>query len=343
MSSRVLVPGDPTYPTLLLDLVATDRSGARVPPPPIYVRGEIPDVPSVAVVGTRDASEGALTFARELARCLAREGVCVWSGGALGVDSAAHEGALEGGGLTVAVMGGGLSFLYPRENIPLFDRIVAAGGAIAARVADDVNPLPARFLQRNVVIAAATRVTVLIEAGVKSGARSTAAAARRLGRPLLVAPGACWDKRGAGCALELANGARAITGAADVLKALGVTPKTAPRSMLARAGNAGVRERSKARPPSSGSVEVHVHLDASKSDASIDQTLSSDHKVGLSAWARAPERAVLDALSAEPTHLDEVCDKAALPLQEVAGVLLTLTLEAVVVEGPAGFYRRVLR
>lgn len=296
MTSTILSPGDPAYPVALADL---PEARAHKPLPTLYTRGALPDASGVAVVGTRDASPRALAFARELAGDLARAGVAVWSGGAIGVDAAAHEGALDAGGVTVVIAGGGLDRPYPREHVPLFDRVVASGGALVARVPDREPPRPARFLQRNELLAALTAATVLVEAGFASGARSTAAAARRLARPLCVVPHAPWEPRGAGCALELARGARAITCAGDVLAAIG---RPAPRRRRARVRGA---------------------------------------TLPLFAPEGAEQAAVYAALGDAPTHIDEVCERAGLPLPGVVGPLLTLTLRAVVVEGPAGFFRRV--
>src|SRR6185503_16237641 len=124
--------------------------------------------------------------------------------------AAAHEAALAVGGTTVVVSGSGLDRPYPREHTALFARVLEQGGALLARVPDATPPTPPGFLRRNELLAALTVATVVIEAGLKSGARSTAAAARRLGRPLCAVPHAPWDALGAGCALELARGARAV-------------------------------------------------------------------------------------------------------------------------------------
>lgn len=344
MISNLLAPGDPEYPERLSDLKNKGPDGEVGPPPTLYVRGAIPAMPGVAVVGTRDATEEALSFARRLARELCEAGLCVWSGGALGVDAAAHEGALEGGGATVVVMGGGLAQPYPRENIPLFDRVLASGGALVARVEDDTPPLPGLFLRRNEILAAATEATVVVLAGVQSGARSTAAAARRVGRLLLVVPQAPWDTRGAGCALELTLGARAITRAADVLAALGREPPPAQRAPPSKRQRAGGSRRKGEDDKQSAQLALDdAPIKLQRGRLKGEARLSSAHEVGELTLPTPDERAVVEALSDLPMHVDEVCDKAALPLRRALGALLTLTLQAVVVEGPAGFFRRVRR
>jgi DNA processing protein len=269
-------------------------------------------------VGTRDPHPEAVSFTRDLVRDLCAQGYSIWSGGARGIDAAAHEAALASGAPTVVVTGGGLDWPYPRAHIPLFDRVAACGGALLARVPDHAPPTPAGFLSRNEVLAAITLVTVVIEAPMTSGARSTAAAARRFGRPLCVVPHAPWDDRGCGCACELARGARAITCAADVLAAI-----TEPPPLPQRRG----RKKS--------AMQSRQH----------EQTLS---------WLEPPQRslrafgsemssiecAVLTVLGEQPLHIDEICERAGRSLTTVVEVLLTLTLQAVVVEDPPGHYRR---
>ncbi len=201
-------PGDSAAPAPLL---ARDR------PPAVRVAGRLPSFEqAVAVVGTRAADPEALDFAETLGAELARAGCAVISGGALGVDAAAHRGALESGGQTVAVLGTGLDVAYPPKHAPLFGRI-AAEGALLTEAPDGAPPHPGRFLRRNAFIAALARVIVVIQAPRRSGALSTAAHGRALGRPVLVVPAAPWELRGEGCLELLRRGAGVCTGAGDVL------------------------------------------------------------------------------------------------------------------------------
>ncbi|AUX44841.1 DNA processing protein DprA [Sorangium cellulosum] len=325
MASIEIQPADPSYPAPLWALV-TDSEAA---PPTLYLRGALPASPGVAIVGTRAASDEALRFARELAAALGAAGFSIWSGGARGVDAAAHEGALAARAPTVVVSGGGHAHPYPREHAALFDRVVAAGGALLSRVADDTPPMPALFLQRNVVLAALTIATVVVEAGIESGARSTAAAARRLGRHLCVVPRAPWDPRGIGCALELVAGARPVTRAADVIDVLG-GPAPPP----------GRRPRARRSPRTSSSATATLPLPDAAFAARPDVPTAGE---ALAPALTEEERAVLGVLDARPAHVDEVCERTGLPPRLAVEALLTLTLQAVVVEGPAGLFRRALR
>jgi DNA processing protein len=177
----------------------------------------------VAIVGTRRADAEALDFTTELARQLALAGCVIVSGGALGVDAAAHRGALLGGGRTVAVLASGLVTPYPPSHGPLFEKISQAG-ALVTEAPDDAVMEGFRFLHRNRLIAALARATVVVQAPKRSGTLSTAASAQQLGRPLWVVPSAPWDRRAEGGLGLLAEGARICTSAGDVLSV--IAPET---------------------------------------------------------------------------------------------------------------------
>lgn len=205
-----LIRGEPSYPEGLTTLRA----------PPIRLRclgAAIASAPSVAIVGTRSADPEALEFAMRLAAELARAGQVIVSGGALGVDAAAHEGALSAGGQTIAVLPAGFAPAYPRTHEGLFARIVANGGALLSEM-DDATPMAKfRLLRRNELIAGLANVVVVVQAPLVSGALSTARVARRLGREVFSVPASPWDLRGEGCNALLRSGARICVGAQDVL------------------------------------------------------------------------------------------------------------------------------
>jgi DNA processing protein len=173
----------------------------------------------VAIVGARAARGHSMALARAIAADLAWAGVLVVSGCAIGVDSAAHRGALDGGGKTIAILAGGLDAPYPGRNRPLFTDIEAAGGALVSAQADGEPPRRGTFIRRNEVIAAMVDAVVVIEAQAGSGSLTTAAAAARLGRVVGAAPGSV------GCEALLARGAALVESAADVLAALRGEPR----------------------------------------------------------------------------------------------------------------------
>ena len=198
-----------SYPRRLRDL-----SDAPVA---LHVAGELPGLEcAVAMVGTRAADDEALDFAYGLAHDLAREGVVVVSGGAIGIDRAAHEGALDAGGCTLAVLPIGLDQPYPRANHDLFRRILGAG-CLVTEVPDGAAIQKGRFLTRNRLVAALGECTVVVQAPTRSGALSTARHAHALGRPVFVTPASPWDPRGSGNLALLRKGARICVGRSDVL------------------------------------------------------------------------------------------------------------------------------
>lgn len=192
------------------------------PPKALWARGSLPAVPLVAIVGTRRAHREAARLTRTVARELARAGVGILSGGAEGIDAAAHEGALEGEGGTWVVQAAGLDAPYPVRNRPLFDRVLEAGGGWLSETPPGEPPYKSRFLARNRLVAALADLVLVVQAPARSGSLSTARHAGKLGRPLFAVPAAPWDLRAEGSTRLLAKGAaRACLGAADLLEALG--------------------------------------------------------------------------------------------------------------------------
>jgi DNA processing protein len=161
----------------------------------------------------------AMDRAHALARHLAARGVQVVSGGALGVDGAAHRGALAGCGTTTVVLGSGLDVLYPVRHAPLFCEILAHGGTLAGMVPDGTAPRAGTFPQRNQLIAALADAVIVVEADVRSGSLSTAAAARRFGKIVAAWPGS------RGCERLLAAGAAIVESCGDAELALAGTPR----------------------------------------------------------------------------------------------------------------------
>ena len=195
------------------------------PPPVLYVRGRLDgadDEGCVSVVGSRRASPHGLALARALAREVATAGLTVVSGLARGIDTAAHRGAVDARGRTVAVLGSGLDRLYPPENESLADRIVASGGAVVSEFPLSAEPLPGNFPRRNRIIAGWSRATVVVEAAARSGALVTARCALDEGRDVLAVPGHPSQECAAGTNQLIRDGAALVRGAIDVLEELGV-------------------------------------------------------------------------------------------------------------------------
>ncbi|HWT06533.1 MAG TPA: DNA-processing protein DprA [Xanthomonadales bacterium] len=185
--------------------------------------------PCVAVVGTRAPSDDGRRRARSLAEDLARRGVCVVSGLALGIDGAAHEGALAAAAPTIGVLGGGHDHFFPPRHRELAARIVAGGGAVVSPFAPDVVARPWQFLARNAVIAALADAVVVVEAAARSGALNTAGHAGDRGIPVLAIPGDVDRPKAAGCNALIRDGATLVRDADDVLAALPLPLAPPPR------------------------------------------------------------------------------------------------------------------
>jgi DNA processing protein len=202
------------YPRVLLD----DRAA----PPILSWSGVLPDGPAIAVVGTRQPSPDGLEVARGLGRGLAAAGVTVVSGMALGIDSAAHEGALLAGGPTVAVLAGGADIAYPRSKRALHGRIRESGAVLSEAPAGFV-PRRWCFPARNRIIAGLASATIVVQAAARSGSLITAELAMDLGRDVGAVPGSPLDWRSAGANALLRDGATVVRDAVDALDlALGV-------------------------------------------------------------------------------------------------------------------------
>jgi len=212
---RLLCPGDPEWPTQLAVL-------ADAQPAVLWLRGSADlryaCLRSVSVVGARAASGYGEHVATEMAAALAERGWAVISGGAYGIDSAAHCGALGADGITIAVLASGLGYGYPKGHLELFSAI-AGQGVLVSEWPPDRAPTRAGFLVRNRVIAALSCGTVVIEAALRSGALSTARHARDLCRPLMAVPGPVTSGQSEGCHEIIREwGAVLVTGARDVIE-----------------------------------------------------------------------------------------------------------------------------
>lgn len=208
--------GDAAYPSALDD--------CPDPPRTLWARGdlEVLQRPTVAIVGTRRATAYAERVTRQLASTLARAGACVISGLARGVDAAAHRGALEVGGATVAVLGTGLDVCYPKGHATL-QRQIGDQGLLLSELAPDDTAHRGSFPKRNRIIAALARVTIVVEAGVKSGALITAGHALEMNRTVAAVPGPIDVPQAQGSNELLRDGAAVVASMADALALLGLT------------------------------------------------------------------------------------------------------------------------
>ena len=289
-----LTPLDSRYPSRLRAL----------PDPPASLStkgGALESACVVAIVGSRDATIEATAFAHNLATELARAGVVVASGGAHGIDAAAHRGALDATGRTWVVAGTGCRHCFPPEHAKLFDTIAAGPGAVLWPFPPDSVARPGFFLTRNRILVSLADAVVVVQAGARSGALHSASSARKLSKPLWVVPTPPWTRGFDGSHQLLDEGARPLTSIDILLRALGAPPSHQPIP--------------RPRAPI---------VDVAPADLPLSQT----------------ESTVLGATSFAPRHLDEIALRAHASVHATSAALLTLALENVVVEGPPGFFRR---
>ena len=282
---------DAQYPPLLRQIAH--------PPHLLYVYGEtdLTDRFPVAVVGTRRASAYGLTHTREIAAELAQTGVCVVSGLALGIDAAAHTGALDGGGRTVAVLGSALDKPYPQENKPLMRRILESGGSVVSEYAPGTPPSRYSFLQRNRIIAGMCLGTLVTEGPRRSGALNTATRTLESGREVFALPGNV-DSPGAQLPnMLISEGARLVTGAADILSALVIEPKDAPKAAQAAVA------------PMEAPAEKKPHI-----PGGLDET----------------QRAICAALLAGEADFDALCAVSGLESDELGALLMEMERDGLV-------------
>lgn len=282
---------DAQYPPLLRQIAH--------PPHLLYVYGEtdLTDRFPVAVVGTRRASAYGLTHTREIAAELAQTGVCVVSGLALGIDAAAHTGALDGGGRTVAVLGSALDKPYPQENEPLMRRILESGGSVVSEYAPGTPPSRYSFLQRNRIIAGMCLGTLVTEGPRRSGALNTATRTLENGREVFALPGNV-DSPGAQLPnMLISEGARLVTGAADILSALVIEPKDAPKAAQAAVA------------PMEAPAEKKPHI-----PGGLDET----------------QRAICAALLAGEADFDALCAVSGLESDELGALLIEMEMDGLV-------------
>ena len=198
---------------------------AEIPNPPhiLWIRGDLSicEKTVVAVVGARTASREGMAAAGAIAGDLARAGIVIASGLARGIDAAAHAGALDAGGTTIAVLGTGIDYVYPPENAHLFERI-GRDGLLMTDFPPGTLPFPGNFPKRNRIISGLSRAVLVVEAAEKSGSLITARLAADQGRDVMAMPGPTAGGRNRGAHALLRDGAKLVESAVDILQELGI-------------------------------------------------------------------------------------------------------------------------
>lgn len=298
----ILTLADPLYPKALFD--------THDPPILLYVDGR-PDVlamPAIAMVGARNATLGGSDNARAFAKYLAGQGWCVVSGLAHGIDTAAHEGALEapeGTGSTIAVMGTGINRLYPAANKNLALRI-REQGALVSELPLDTPAVVHQFPRRNRIVAGLSKGVLVVEAAKQSGSLITARLAGEMGREVFAIPGSIHSPLSRGCHALIRQGAKLVETAMDIQEELAGAPGS-----KVNAGMVGAKKAGAVPDPTDGFVP-------------------------------SPEQLrLLERMGFEPLSLDALANDLRIGVSEVSGLLLTLELAAYIVRLNDGRYQRV--
>ena len=293
--AQIVLCTDPAYPPLL-----RQTAGA---PTALYVQGAagLLAAPQLAMVGSRSPTPSGCSTAREFAAYFARAGLTVTSGLALGIDAACHEGALQGGGMTLAVLGSGLDRMYPAEHQRLAERI-RAQGALLTEFPPGTAPTRENFPRRNRVIAGLALGVLVVEAARQSGSLITARLAGEAGREVFAIPGSIHSPLSHGCHQLIKAGAKLVEQADDVLTELKFS---VPKEALTEARAAT------AAPSESG------------------RELDKEYEM------------LLDALGFEPATIDSLVARTELATESIASMLLILELEGRVAALPGGRYGRI--
>jgi DNA processing protein len=292
-----LALGGPGYPELL----------AHIPDPPLllYIKGhvELLASPMLAMVGSRNASAQGKANALAFAESLSGAGLCIVSGLALGIDAAAHEGALKGSGSTVAVVGTGPDLVYPARNRVLCERI-GLDGCIVSEYPVGTPPLPGNFPKRNRIISGLAAGVLVVEAAVQSGSLITARQAAEQGREVFAIPGSIHAPLAKGCHILIREGAKLVDTAADVLEAMALSP-------LAR-------------------WPAHARPQTQRADQPADAV-------------PAGTEALLAALGHDPVEPDNLAISLGIGPALLSGQLLALELAGLLERRPGGRVQRVVK
>lgn len=369
MQRRLLVLGSPDYPQSLLNMAD--------PPVLLYAMGQVErwlaqEQPCIAVVGSRNPTPQGQSNAHQFCKGLAAAGWVVVSGMALGVDSAAHEGAVQAvagdastakskavnaakaaiaantpadiatGIATIAVVGTGLDRVYPKQNRDLAHRI-AQHGVLLSEQPLGTPPLPHHFPQRNRIIAGLSHGVLVVEAALQSGSLITARLAIEQGREVFAIPGSIHAPQVRGCHALIKQGAKLVESMHDIEQELEhVLP--ASRSRAGQVAAALSAEHFQAATATATSTFAALGAkDAQASRADVDATVNADENIASGSVAQDDNQVLLQALGHDPVSLDLLLERTALDTAALQAALLMLELQGLVGRLPGGLFQRIGR
>lgn len=297
--NHILTFHDPLYPPLLREIPD--------PPPVLFISGNINLIANLqlAIVGSRNPSPVGKEVAYEFAALLGQTGLTITSGLALGIDAAAHHGALDNNGPTLAVMGTGLDQVYPARHQPLAKQI-AASGVLVSEFAPGTPPLAENFPRRNRIISGLSLGTLVVEAALRSGSLITARLALEQGREVFAIPGSIHNPLARGCHQLIRQGAKLVENIQDIIEELGAL------SAAVLSSQAALSRRESTLNMSPGPL-----------------ILDPQHAY------------ILDCLGSEPTSIDTLVERSGLTAETLSSILLVLELHNQVVSVHGGSYVRL--
>lgn len=294
-SCHIITLLDPRYPNLLLE----------IPDPPIllFVKGDVEllNAPQLAIIGSRQASPQGKEIAFDYAKALASLGLVITSGMAMGIDAAAHRGALTTG-KTIAVLGTGLAVIYPRQHLSLSEQI-RSSCAMVSEFPPYCPPKPIHFPKRNRIISGLSRGVLVVEATLRSGSLITARFALEQGRDVFAIPGSIYNSMAKGCHDLIRNGAKIVDSIADIIDELG-----------------------------------EFQLNKDKKDQKLLENNLFEHKTA--AKLDKSYQSLLDCINDSPTSVETIIQRSKLTGPEVAAMLLVLESESLVSRPPGGYQKR---
>ena len=315
---QVITLYDDAYPSHLKQI--------NTPPLVLYVKGELvpEDALSLSLVGSRNAKDYGRKVSYRLSYQLAQRGLTVVSGFAKGIDTSAHRGALEAGGRTIAVMGNGLSLIYPATNKDLAEKITESG-ALISEFPMDAKPKPRNFPRRNRIISGLTLGTVVIEASNRSGALITARLAGEQGREVFAVPGEIFSELSTGTHKLINNGAKLINTVDDLLNEL-------PPYVLSQVqSEASPLPDMETEPTQEAAVEKRTAEPVyPQPSVEAQQPVPTPPPPDLT----SDEKTIFDAIEVPSSHIDTIVRTTQLPISQVSSVLLMLELKGVVQQLP---------
>ncbi len=328
---HVITYYDDDYPSLLKEI--------DTPPLLLYVKGELKpeDAVSIALVGSRQAKDYGRRVSYQLSYQLAKRGLTITSGLAKGIDTCAHRGALDANGRTIAVMGNGLSIVYPAANIKLVERIIESG-ALISEFPMGMKPRAENFPIRNRIISGLTFGTVVVEASNRSGALITARLASEQGREVFAVPGQIFSELSTGTHRLIDAGAKLINTVEDLLEAL---PQHYRNQITTQTAVTGSDVETIIQQTRSNNKRTPQHTEPTTADINTSKNKKVDPNIPIPDLT-TDEEVIFNAIEIPASHIDTIVRTTELPINQVSSVLLMLELKGIIEQLPGKMFSKIV-